>query len=408
MGRYAQNLFNSSTEQLDIPNVFSMSISGMKYNGTEDALTGNGTMNGNKMTEKESFIFISTNSEGIEGDINIQLGAGSHLILWINCEIKITYIPSAAPVHAHDFTYTLVGNTLTATCGGTDGLECSLTNHQVSTSLNADDSFDSDPAMIFPATLTGFTFFSKETGATKGNISYVNNTTSENLGTTTPGDPGQYTASITINAGGANHTLTKTYNMYSYAQINNIYPQLNFSTEKYASTTAAGANETVTITFTPKFGETLETLTVTGATTHNYVTLTQTGANTYTFIMPSENVTIGATFSISEDDFAETGTDEALKPIVSELKGQEARLAAINQMQDKKKAEEITQEEKDDKANTQKAIDEQKAKKQQVIADYAAKNDIVHQLIDLALLQNGMLKGEALDRFLRRSVELIK
>ena len=64
--------------------------------------------------------------------------------------------------------------------------------------------------------------------------------------------------------------------------------------------------------------------------------------------------------------------------------------------------------EKDDKANTQKASDEQKAKKQQVIADYAAKNDIVHQLIDLALLQNGMLKGEALDRFLRRSVELIK
>ena len=99
---------------------------------------------------------------------------------------------------------------------------------------------------------------------------------------------------------------------------------------------------------------------------------------------------------------------ETLKPIESELKGQEARLAAINQMQDKKKPEEITQEEKDDKANTQKAIDDQKAKKQQVIADYAAKNDIVHQLIDLALLQNGMLKGEALDRFLRRSVELIK
>ena len=309
MGRYATQLYNSSDESWS-DGTFSMSIVGMKYNGMEDALTGNGTKDGYKLTEKESFTFISTNSEGIEGDIVIQLGAASRLILWNNCEIKITYIPSAAPVHAHDFTYTLVGNTLTATCGGTDGLECSLTNHQVSTSLNADDSFDSDPAMIFPATLTGFTFFSKETGATKGNITYVNNTPSGNLGTTTPSDPGQYTASITINAGGTNYTLTKTYNVYSYAQINNIYPQLNFSTEKYASTTAAGANETVTITFTPNFGETLETLTVTGATTHNNVTLTQTGANTYTFIMPSENVTIGATFSISEDDFAETGTNE--------------------------------------------------------------------------------------------------
>ena len=98
----------------------------------------------------------------------------------------------------------------------------------------------------------------------------------------------------------------------------------------------------------------------------------------------------------------------ALQPIESEIKGQEARLAALNQQTEKKKPEEITQEEKDDKANTQKAIDEQKAKKQQLIGDYAAKNDIVHQLIDLALLQNGMLKGEALDKFLQRSVELIK
>jgi molecular chaperone HtpG len=99
---------------------------------------------------------------------------------------------------------------------------------------------------------------------------------------------------------------------------------------------------------------------------------------------------------------------EQLKPIESEIKGQEARLAALNQQTEKKKSEEITQEEKDDKANTQKAIDEQKAKKQQLISDYAAKNDVVHQLIDLALLQNGMLKGEALDKFLQRSVELIK
>jgi molecular chaperone HtpG len=99
---------------------------------------------------------------------------------------------------------------------------------------------------------------------------------------------------------------------------------------------------------------------------------------------------------------------EQLKPIEGEIKGQEARLAALNQLTEKKKPEEITQEEKDDKANTQKAIDEQKAKKQQLISDYAAKNDVVHQLIDLALLQNGMLKGEALDKFLQRSVELIK
>ena len=105
---------------------------------------------------------------------------------------------------------------------------------------------------------------------------------------------------------------------------------------------------------------------------------------------------------------SEAATAEALKPIVSELKGQEARLAAIRQAQDKKKYDELTQEDKDQKAEAEKAVQEQKDKKQAVIADYAKDNSIVHQLIDLALLQNGMLKGEALDKFLKRSVDLIK
>ena len=107
-------------------------------------------------------------------------------------------------------------------------------------------------------------------------------------------------------------------------------------------------------------------------------------------------------------DDSQAATAEALKPILSELKGQEARLAAIRQAQDKKKYDEITQEEKDQKAEAEKAVQAEKDKKTAVIADYAKSNSIVHQLIDLALLQNGMLKGEALDRFLKRSVDLIK
>ncbi len=99
--------------------------------------------------------------------------------------------------------------------------------------------------------------------------------------------------------------------------------------------------------------------------------------------------------------------EEALKPIESELKGQEARLAALHQTQGKKKPEEVTQEEKDDLQNTEKAIEEQREKKNKVIADYAKDNQVVHQLIDLALLQNGMLKGAALNKFLERSIEMI-
>ena len=105
---------------------------------------------------------------------------------------------------------------------------------------------------------------------------------------------------------------------------------------------------------------------------------------------------------------AQAQLSDELKPIEGEIKGQEARLAALNQQTEGKKPEEITQEIKDDKANTQKTIDEQKEKKEGVLRSFAEKNDVIHQLIDLALLQNGMLKGEALDKFLRRSVELIK
>ena len=107
-------------------------------------------------------------------------------------------------------------------------------------------------------------------------------------------------------------------------------------------------------------------------------------------------------------DEIDKATADALKPVEAELRGQEARLAAINQNQSGKKDEEISQEEKDDKANTQKAINDQRAKKTQILAEYAAGNEVVHQLIDLALLQNGMLKGQRLNDFLKRSVDLIK
>ena len=106
-------------------------------------------------------------------------------------------------------------------------------------------------------------------------------------------------------------------------------------------------------------------------------------------------------------DDCKSNTTEALKPVISELKGQEARLAALHQSQDKKKPEEISQEEKDDLSNTQKAIEEQKDKKKTILAEYAKGNNTVHQLIDLALLQNGMLKGAALSEFIKRSVTIL-
>lgn len=124
--------------------------------------------------------------------------------------------------------------------------------------------------------------------------------------------------------------------------------------------------------------------------------------DSYTIVLNSDHKLIK---SILEDEKAKCA--EQLKPVDSEIKGLEARLAALRQTQNGKKPEEITQEEKDDVKNTEMSVAEQRDKKKQIIADYAKDNRIVHQLIDLALLQNGMLKGAALDSFLKRSVDLI-
>ena len=136
----------------------------------------------------------------------------------------------------------------------------------------------------------------------------------------------------------------------------------------------------------------------------------QQGMNFYGQMPDSFNIVLNSDHPLVKRVLtdSESATAEALKPIDAELKGQEARLAAIQQQQDKKKYDELTQDDKDMKAEAEKAVQEQKDKKQAVLSSFAADNDIVHQLIDLALLQNGLLKGEALDRFLQRSVDLIK
>ena len=136
----------------------------------------------------------------------------------------------------------------------------------------------------------------------------------------------------------------------------------------------------------------------------------QQGMGFYAQLPDSYNLVLNADHPLVKkvlDDITANTADE-LKPVASELKGQEARLAALHQSQDSKKAEELTQEEKDDMQNTQKTVSELQDKKKAIVAAYAKGNDIVHQLIDLALLQNGMLQGAELDKFLKRSISLIK
>ena len=124
--------------------------------------------------------------------------------------------------------------------------------------------------------------------------------------------------------------------------------------------------------------------------------------DSYNLVLNSEHPLIK---KVLDDTKAACG--ETLAPIDDEIKSLEAKQSALKQLLDKKKPEELTQEEKDERQNTEKTISEQKEKRNSIIAGYAKDNKIVHQLIDLALLQNGMLKGAALNEFLKRSVDII-
>lgn len=105
---------------------------------------------------------------------------------------------------------------------------------------------------------------------------------------------------------------------------------------------------------------------------------------------------------------SEAATKEQLSPVEAEIRGLSARQAVLRQEQEKKKPEEVTQEEKDDLKKCGEDIQAENKKKNDILKEYADGNERVQQLIDLALLQNGMLRGEALTKFVKRSVSMIK
>ena len=110
----------------------------------------------------------------------------------------------------------------------------------------------------------------------------------------------------------------------------------------------------------------------------------------------------------SVNDGLNAATAERLAPIDAELRGLHARLQAIEAAQQHTKPEDVTEEEKNELKQVNDQIAQQNTQREAVLADYARTNQIVPQLIDLALLQNGLLRGEALNDFVKRSVDLIK
>ena len=104
---------------------------------------------------------------------------------------------------------------------------------------------------------------------------------------------------------------------------------------------------------------------------------------------------------------ADSSCKATLEPIENEMATLNNRRSELQKDQEGKKSEDIPQAEKDELSDIDKKISDETTKKQAVLGEYASGNKIIRQLIDLALLQNNMLKGEALTNFVKRSIELI-
>ncbi len=121
------------------------------------------------------------------------------------------------------------------------------------------------------------------------------------------------------------------------------------------------------------------------------------------------NLVINTDHALIKEIMESVGNDTSkdLGPVNNEIAGLNARHDSLNELTKGVKWDEVAQETKDALSETEKKLNEEKGKKNDIIANASKDNKTVHQLIDLALLQNGMLRGEALTAFVKRSVELI-
>ena len=136
----------------------------------------------------------------------------------------------------------------------------------------------------------------------------------------------------------------------------------------------------------------------------------QQGMSFYGEMPDMYNLVLNADHRLVKEVLADmqTALGEKLQPIENELKGLQARKAAVEESQKDKKYDELTEDDKAQLRQVEDDIEAQEKARRDVWAGYGEQNPVVPQLIDLALLQNGLLRGEALSRFIARSVDLIK
>ena len=236
-----------------------------------------------------------------------------------NGTIKVTLVKEKKADLGHTFTsITANGNVLTATCTSTDADHVALygANHHFTLTLNAADGMANFINPVNASITPSVGDFNEDTqlGATC-TVEYAPQGTPQSSSSWTTSAPyvaGNYTARATVRINSTDYVLTANFSVIEGHYITNNHPQ-QLSVDK---TGGAMAGEDVIVTFTPKMGESVATLTVTGDNTSLSLTngITDNGDNTYTFAMPNENVTLGATFTFPTNaNFTQDGDTYTIK-----------------------------------------------------------------------------------------------
>ncbi|MBQ0056202.1 MAG: molecular chaperone HtpG [Bacteroidales bacterium] len=122
----------------------------------------------------------------------------------------------------------------------------------------------------------------------------------------------------------------------------------------------------------------------------------------YTLIVNTEAPTVKKIF-----DAAKSALNAELSPLATEISDKEAQIKPLEEEKYKAKAGEFPQDKDSLLDSLRKDVEGLKAKEKEAVGKYAVTDVTLRQLIDLALLEGGMLRGEALAKFIKRSQELL-
>ncbi|WP_302402586.1 molecular chaperone HtpG [Barnesiella intestinihominis] len=135
----------------------------------------------------------------------------------------------------------------------------------------------------------------------------------------------------------------------------------------------------------------------------------QSGMAFYGELPDSYNLIVNTDHPLSQKVIADTESacKSELTPILDELKTVNEEIERLQEAKKDKKDDEIPVADKEALKHAEEKAKELRAKESDILKTYADRTPLVRQLVDLALLSNNMLKGEALSKFIKRSVEML-